>query len=378
MQAPSSLRASLVLFASLTTATASFAQPASAQLVSPVVGADRKVTFRLRAPNAKEVKVDGDWTAKPVAMTKDDKGVWSLTTAPLEPNLYGYFFVLDGTNIADPSNTLMRVGTKNIKSQLEVPGETAEYLAIKNVPHGALHDHWYYAEALKTTRRVVVYTPPGYDAAAAKTYPVLYLLHGSGDDETYWSQVGRANFILDNLLATGKAKPALIVMPFGHVSREAGAGRGGKGGGGGPAFMEKDLLENVIPLVEKEYRAQKDANHRAIAGLSMGGNQALTIGLNNLSRFAYVAGFSSGGAGGNAANTYRSLLADPDKSNKEIKLLWIGCGKEDGLFAGNQSFEQLLTKSSIEHEWVATPGYGHVWTLWRIYLRDLLPKLFNE
>ena len=206
---------------------------------------------------------------------------------------------------------------------------------------------------------MIVYTPPGYDAAAAKTYPVLYLLHGSGDDETYWTQVGRANFIMDNLLAANKAKPALIVMPFGHPSREAGAGKAK--GGGGAGFMEKDLLENVIPLVEKEYRVGKDANHRAIAGLSMGGNQALTIGLNNLSRFAYVAGFSFAGAGANAANTFRTVLDDPDKSNKQIKLLWIGCGEEDSLFKGNQGFDQLLTSRNIKHEWVATPRYGHVW-----------------
>ncbi len=230
--------------------------------------------------------------------------------------------------------------------------------------------------ALKTTRRVLVYTPPGYDATANKTYPVLYLLHGSGDDEAYWSQVGRANFIADNLLAAKKARPALIVMPFGHVSRDAGAGKG-KGGGGGAGFMEKDLLENVLPLVEKEYRTGKDANQRAIAGLSMGGGQALTIGLNNRDKFAYVAGFSFAN-NGNSAKTFSSLLADPAKSNKELKLVWLGCGEQDGLFAGNQTFEKLLSSHNINHEWVTTPGYGHVWPLWRYYLRDLLPKLFND
>ncbi len=375
MKSLTRLHLTLALMVFLTLATSAFTQPGGAQTVSPVVATDRKVTFRLRAPNAKDVKVDGDWTKKPVAMAKDDKGIWSLTTEPLESNLYGYFFVVDGVNIADPSNTSMRVGTKNIKSQLDVPGETADFLAVRNVPHGALHEHWYYAEALKTTRRVIVYTPPGYQAG--KDYPVLYLLHGSGDDETYWTQVGRANFIMDNLLAASKVKPALIVMPFGHVSREAGAGRV-KGGGGGPGFMEKDLLENVLPLVESTYRVARDAKHRAIAGLSMGGNQALTIGLNNRSRFAYVAGFSSAGTARKAADTFKSLLADPDKSNKELKLLWIGCGEDDSLFAGNQSFDKLLTSRNIRHEWVATPRYGHVWTLWRVYLRDLLPKLFAE
>ncbi len=351
-------------------------QPAAAQVASPVVSPDRKVTFRLKAPNAKEVKADGDWTKKPVVMAKDDKGIWSLTTEPLEPDLYGYYFIVDGTNIPDPSNTFMRVGTKNIKSQVEVPGEKANFLAIQNVPHGALHEHWYFAPALKTTRRVLVYTPPGYDPASGKTYPVLYLLHGSGDDEAYWTQVGRANFIMDNLLAAKKAKPALIVMPFGHPSREAGAGKAK--GGGGPNFMEKELLENVLPLVEKEYRVGKEANQRAIAGLSMGGGQALTIGLNNPTRFAYVGGFSSGGMGGNSAKTFATFLENPEKSNKQLKLLWIGCGEEDSLFASNSNFEKLLTSRNIRHEWEATPGYGHIYRLWRVYLSDLLPKLFNE
>jgi enterochelin esterase-like enzyme len=352
---------------------ASFPQPAAAQVASPVVSPDRKVTFRLKAPNAKDVKADGDWTKKPVAMAKDDKGIWSLTTEALEPDLYGYFFIVDGTNISDPSNTFMRVGTKNIKSQVEVPGEKANFLAIQNVPHGSLHEHWYFAQELKTTRRVLVYTPPGYDPTANKTYPVLYLLHGSGDDETYWTQVGRANFIMDNLLAAKKAKPALIVMPFGHPSREAGAG---KAKGGGPAFMEKELLENVLPLVEIEYRVGKDANQRAIAGLSMGGGQALTIGLNNPTSFAYVGGFSSGGMGGNSAKTFAAFLENPEKSNKQLKLLWIGCGEEDSLFASNSNFEKLLTSRNIRHEWEATPGYGHIYRLWRVYLRDFLPKLF--
>lgn len=348
-------------------------RPAAAQLAPPVPTAERRITFRLRMPNAKDVKVDGDWTKKPVPMTKDEKGIWSFTTESLAPDLYGYFFIVDGDNIADPSNTFMRVGTKNIKSQIEVPGDKADFLAIQNVPHGAVHEHWYFAPELKATRRILVYTPPGYDAN--KAYPVLYLLHGSGDDESYWVQVGRANFIMDNLLAAKKAKPALIVMPFGHVSREAGAGRAK--GGGGPGFMEKDLFENVIPLVEKEYRVGKDAKDRAITGLSMGGGQALNIGLNNLSRFAYVGGFSSGGLG-KSEKAFASFLADPEKSNKQLKLLWIGCGTEDSLFAGNQNFEKLLASRRIQHEWHPTPAYGHIWRLWRVHLHDFLPKLFDD
>jgi enterochelin esterase-like enzyme len=365
----------LLFLAFLLIAEAAWVQPAAAQTTSPVVGSDRKVTFHFKAPNAKDVKVLGDWDNKRVAMTKDDKGVWSHTTDSLEPNLYGYTFIVDGTDIPDPANPSVRVGIREIESQLFVPGEKSDYLAIRNIPHGALHEHYYFAPALDKLRRIVVYTPPGYDATAAKTYPVLYLLHGSGDDETYWTQAGRANIILDNLLVAGKAKPMLIVMPFGHASRE----KNEKGKGGGTSFMEKDLLENVLPLVEKEYRVAKDANHRAIAGLSMGGNQALTIGLNHLPMFAYIGGFSAGmGKGASAEKTFASLLAEPDKSNRQIKLLWIGCGEKDGLLAANQNFSKLLTSKSIHHEWEATPNYGHVWPLWRVYLRDLLPKLFKD
>jgi enterochelin esterase family protein len=360
-------------------------------IVSPEVHADRTVTFRLLAPNAKDVQVGGEFSAKPLAMTKDEKGVWSITTEPLEPNTYGYNFIMDGLTMPDPNNTHVRVGALWFATQVDVPGEKPAFFAAQDVPHGTLHGHWYYSKALKTVRHVNVYTPPGYSASSDKPYPVLYLLHGMGDDEGFWTQVGYANFIMDNLLAEGKTKPALIVMPFGHASRSirrgpsGPRGTGAPGGGesrGGPVFgvemLENDLLENVIPLVEREYHVGKDSNHHAIAGLSMGGYQALSIGLNNPHYFAYVGAFSSAILNQNLENDFQSILADPEKANKEIKLLWIGCGTDDRLLSGNQKFEELLTSKGIKHQWVTTPGYGHVWTLWRVYLRDLLLKLFNE
>ena len=360
------------------------AQPPANPIISPEVHADRTVTFRLLAPNAKEVQVSGEFTSKPLSMTKDEKGIWSVTTEPLEPNTYGYNFIMDGLTMPDPNNTHVRVGALWFASQVDVPGEKPAFFAAQDVPHGTLHGHWYYSKALKTVRHLNVYTPPGYSASADKPYPVLYLLHGMGDDEGFWTQVGYANFIMDNLLAEGKTKPALIVMPFGHSSRSVRRGPGGPRGPeprGGPMFgvemLENDLLENVIPLVEREYRAGKDSNHRAIAGLSMGGYQALSIGLNNLQHFAYVGAFSSAILNQNLENDFHSILADPEKSNKDLKLLWIGCGTEDKLLSGNQKFNDLLTSKGIKHQWVTTPGYGHVWTLWRVYLRDLLPKLFD-
>jgi enterochelin esterase-like enzyme len=364
-------------------------QPAIS-VVSPEVHSDGTVTFRLLAPNASDVKVNGEFSRDPLSMSMGDNGVWSVTTEPLEPNLYAYSFTVDGMRLTDPRNTNIRTGIWSYESQVEVPGEEAAFLAVRNVPHGTLHQHWYQSAALSAARRVFVYTPPGYEATARKSYPVLFLLHGMGDDEGYWTQVGRANFIMDNLLAAGKTKPAIIVMPFGHSSRtpRRGSGRPQNSDApkiievrGGQRFgvemLETDLLENIIPLVEREYRIDKNPIRRAIAGVSMGGYQALSIGLNNPLQFANIGAFSSGLEHKNYENDFQSVMADPEKANKQLKLLWIGCGGDDRLLAGNKEFEKILTDKNINHEFVVTPGYGHGWALWRLYLRDLLPKLFE-
>jgi enterochelin esterase family protein len=276
------------------------------------------------------------------------------------------------------------------KSQVDVPGEGAEWMAFRDVPHGTLHEHWYVDKDNGTARRVVVYTPPGY-GAGTQGYPVVYLLHGANDFERGWTQAGRANWIMDNLLADGKARPALIVMPFGHpVSGSTGklaearalqasfgvdpAAQGGRGGVGGAGFMEKDLLGNVIPLVEKEYRVIRDANHRAIIGYSMGGGHSSAIGLNHPETFAYVAAMS-----GNAREPALSkLLADPEKANKDYKLIWLGCGTDDSAINGGRALDKALTGKGIRHEWVESPGYRHDYQIWRVYLRDLLPRLFRD
>jgi enterochelin esterase-like enzyme len=205
------------------------------------------------------------------------------------------------------------------------------------------------------------------------------MLHGMGDDEGFWTSVGRANLIMDNLLADGKTKPAIIVMPFGHPSRNIAARRRGAPRGGvmfDVAMLEKDLKENVVPMIEKEYSVNADRNSRAIAGLSMGGYQAMASGLNNLPMFAYAAGFSSALVGAPFDTVVEPFLADPAKANKQLRLLWLGVGGDDGLLAANQKFEQLLSEKGIRHEWTITPGYAHWWTLWRAYLYTLLPLLF--
>ena len=350
-------------------------------VVSPEAGADRTVTFRLLAPNAKEVTVSGEFTRKPIAMEKDEKGVWSTKVGPLKPDVYGYGFKMDGLAMPDPCNTFVRVGSLAFQSQVEVPGEEAAFETLRNVPHGVVHEHWYFSKELNIQRRLLIYTPPGYESATAKSFPVLYLLHGMGDDEGFWIQVGRANLIMDNLLAESKAKPAIIVMPFGHSSRNIGMRRGAAGARPGGMFdvpmLETDLKTNIIPLVEKEYRVIKDRNSRAIAGLSMGGYQAMAIGLNNLPMFAYVGGFSSALVGPSFDTVVQPFLANPEQANKQLKLFWLGVGADDGLMAANQKFEQLLVSKGIKHEWTVTPGYAHWWTLWRVYLKTLLTLMFE-
>jgi enterochelin esterase family protein len=366
---------------------------------SPEVSDDHRVTFRLQAPNAKSVLVTGDFTGKTIEMTKDADGVWSFTTEPLKPSSYQYWFVMDGLMLPDPLNTYVRPASGVYKSQVEVPGEGTEFMAFRDVPHGVLNEHWYINRENGTARRVVIYTPPGY-GASDKTYPVLYLLHGANDFERGWTQTGRANWIMDNLIADGKTVPAIIVMPFGHEvsgstgklpevkavqemlgvkpagapAAAPGAPGGGPGGRGGVGYMERDLLGNVIPLVEKEYRVIKDPNHRAIVGYSMGAGHSSTIGLNHPEVFAYV-GIFSGAAGENAIG---KALADPAKTNKDYKLIWVGCGTDDTLINNCRTFDRLLTERKITHEYTESPGYRHDYQIWRIYLHTVLPKLFRD
>jgi enterochelin esterase-like enzyme len=382
MRFPANLSGWIVCFAVfLGSALPANAQPAaSSPVVSPDVGADRKVTFRLRSPNVKDVKISGDFTPKDVAMTADAQGVWSYTTSPLEPGFYGYYFKVDGVRIPDPGNLLITSGAQYLKSYFEVNGDKPGFWSVRDVPHGTLHENTYKSPTLGTIRRMVVYTPPGYQASSDKTYPVVYLYHGSGDNETMWSRAGRANYIMDNLLAEGKTKPALLVMPYGHSSVPPGP----EGGTGGKelyevSIIERDLIDNVIPLIEREYRVGKQAKDRAITGISMGGYQSLTIGLNNPTVIGHVAGFGAGFRNNqNLDANFKALLANKDVAQKELKLVSIMIGAADGAVAANRRVDALLTKSGITHELIETQGGGHSWLTWRGHLRDLLPKLFKK
>jgi enterochelin esterase-like enzyme len=351
-----------------------YAQP----VISPEVQADGRVTFRLQAPNAKEVQLRCEGVS-PSAMQKDERGVWTFSTPPLEPDIYAYTFRVDGLPLIDPHNPLLKYNLLNTESQVAVSGAKPQVWEISDVPRGTLHRHFYKSAVAGDERDFIVYTPPGYDASAAQRYPVLYLLHGYSDDPTAWSAVGRANVILDNLIAGGRAKPMVIVMPLGYGTMDvvrAGWSRvrdrdlWQRNADG----FAKALLDEVMPQVEKAYRVSTDRQSRAIAGLSMGGTESLTVGLNHLDRFAWVGAFSSGGLNTNFAAQFPGLDA---KANDSLRLLWIACGKEDGLLKPNQQFCDWLRSKNITFTWVESPG-GHSFRVWRRYLAEFAPLLFKE
>ena len=354
------------------------AQQPPAPIVSPEVHPDRSVTFRFRDPNAKEVMLNLEG-AKPQPMQKDDQGVWSITTAPLEPDYYGYSFVADGVNLVDPSNSLMKTNLLFQSNMVHVPGATPEVWDTTDVPHGVVHHYFYHSAVVGDDRDYFVYTPPGYDPTSDKRYPVLYLLHGYSDGADGWTAVGRANFILDNLIVQGKAKPMIVVMPLGYGAPEI--LRRGFGAFREPSLprrnMEKfgeALLTEVMPQVEQNYHVLAGRNSRAIAGLSMGGAESLYVGLNHLDHFAWVGSFSAGGL----ADDYNAEFASLDsKANDQLHVLWIACGTEDHLIEPNRKFRDWLTSKGVKHTDIETPGM-HTWMVWRRNLANFAPLLFQS
>jgi len=358
-------------------ASAAFAQTPPAPLVSPEVHSDSRVTFRFRAPNAKEVALSMEGTSKDLTMQKDEQGVWSVTTEPLTPDFYGYAFVADGVHLIDPSNPLMKPNLLNTTSQVHVPGPDLPW-EVGEVPHGEVHHHFYKSAVVGDQRDFYVYTPPGYDARGKQTYPVLYLLHGFSDDASGWTAVGRAHVILDNLIAQGKAKPMLVVMPLGYGAPEI--LRGGFGAFRDTELRDRNyarfseaLLREVLPRVESAYLVNKDRNSRAIAGLSMGGSESLLTGLNHLAEFAWIGAFSSGGLPEEFEKDFPGLDA---KANQELKLLWIACGVDDRLIDLNRKLRAWLEASGIRKVDVETPG-AHTWMVWRRNLATFTGLLFR-
>jgi enterochelin esterase-like enzyme len=351
---------------------------APAPLISPEVHSDHSVTFRFHDPNAMEVFLAREG-AERVPMQKDEGGVWSVTTDPLEPDLYGYSFVADGVGLIDPANSLMKPNLLSTQSEVHVPGPASLPWEINDVPHGIIHHHFYHSAVVGDDRDFYVYTPPGYDPQAKKLYPVFYLLHGYSDDASGWTAVGRTNVIFDNLIAQGKVRPMIVVMPLGYGAPEI--LHRGFAAFRDPKLIQMNmekfrdaLLTEVIPQVERAYHASSDRNSRAIAGLSMGGAESLFTGLNALDHFAWIGAFSSGGLGEDYQAEFPGL---DSKANAQLHLLWIACGTEDGLIKPNRKFREWLDSKNVRHTNIETPGM-HTWMVWRRNLAQFAPLLFQK
>ncbi|HKD08873.1 MAG TPA: alpha/beta hydrolase-fold protein [Bryobacteraceae bacterium] len=358
-------------------------------LKSPEVLPDHRVVFRIYAPKATDVSVGGDWIAQGRGsggkLTKDDTGVFSITVGPLVPDFYSYSFNVDGVKTLDPKNAMIKQGETSLDNMFEVPGDEAAYEDNKPVPHGEIHIDWYQSNVLDRQRCMHVYTPPGYESSKAK-YPVFYLLHGGGDEDSGWSTIGRAGFIMDNLLAAKKAKPMIVVMPNGSMPRPdfvPGAPQTPEMQAAQRAAQQKfvsELLDNVIPYVEKNYRVLATRENRAIAGLSMGAGQTLAVAPAHLDKFAWI-GVWSGGVNAPATDDFlarnASFFESPEKTNKQVKLLWIAAGSNDTLAGpGTKHLAEILDQKGIRHEFHESEG-GHTWINWRHYLNDYAQLLFQ-
>ena len=374
----------VTLLTILTVTCTALAQPRGQRgprVISPEVASDRHVTFRILAPKAEEVLLSGSdipGVGRGATMTKDPNGVWEVTLGPIQSGAYRYNFNVDGVSVIDPRNPTTSESNMNTWSLVYVPG--ADFMDTKDVPHGAVAEITYYSKSLKRFRRMHVYTPPGYQSGTGK-YPIFYLLHGASDCDDSWTSVGRAGFILDNLIAAKKAKPMVVAMPAGHTSAF-------RFGGPRPTVDEfaQDFLNDLKPYVEKHYRVYTDRRHRAMAGLSMGGGQTLNIAFPHLEDFAYIGVFSSGifslGRRGQQNESQPSWeeqhkdVLDNAELKKGLKLVWFATGREDFLIETSRKTVELLKKHGFDVVFKETDG-AHTWINWRNYLNEFAPQLFQ-
>jgi enterochelin esterase-like enzyme len=351
----------------------------------PRVHADGRATFRLRAPDAQKVQVFTNYglgSGGPWGMKRGDDGVWSLTSPPIVPGFHYYELIVDGVRMNDPGSDTF-FGTGKPTSGIEVPQSGVDFFHVKDVPHGEVRSRWYKSAVTGQTRRIMVYTPPGYDADVEKRYPVLYLQHGSGEDETGWSRQGHMNFILDNLIAAGQAQPIIVVMEKGYAQRAgqqpapAGPGRGRFDFSAFGDVVVKDL----VPLIDATYRTKADRQHRAIVGLSMGAAQAMQIGLTNLDTFSAVGAFSGAGRGVDRMTAYGGVFADPAKFDERVSLLYLHSGDvglDEGIHRSTKALYESLKSAGVKNVvFRDAPGLAHEWQTWRLALQDLAPRLFQ-
>ena len=344
-------------------------------VISPQVNADNTVTFRFLAPMSNEVKLSVQSEKGHLPMTKDTMGIWSVTVGPVKPDIYPYHFVVDGISVADPRNSNIFPNEGFQSSLVEISGKSDLIHSVQNVPHGTLSYRYYEAKELGT-RPVIVYTPPGYEKDLKTKYPVLYLLHGTTDTEETWSKVGRANIILDNLIAQQKAKPMIIVMPYGRAYPAISKSSGSLRNWDNLQEFKKDFLNNLLPFVEQNFRVKSDKDSRAIAGFSGGGGETLYIGLNNTNLFSWICGFAPGMLKEEFDRNNAAAFSNPSGINQSLKLFWIGVGKEDGLYPVISEYLQVLDEKKIKHETMISDG-GHTWMNCKLYLSTIAQKLFQ-
>jgi enterochelin esterase-like enzyme len=366
-----------------------------ANILSPEVLGNGSITFRLFAPMATEVLIQGNWPGgRGLAMTKDDSGVWSVTTSSLQPELLAYTFSVDGVRTLDPRNyNVIRDGVGFMNTVL-VPGDFSAMMQPQRVPHGTIRAMWFQSTEMKAARRMFVYTPPGYEESTEK-YPVLYLLHGSGGDEDAWPTMGIANIIMDNVIAQGKAKPMIVVMPNAYANEMAsldlagprawappGVGSGGSVGGPPPMDNEKAIIDDIIPFVEKNFRTLPGRENRALAGLSMGSGITLTVGVKRLDVFASLGLLSAGAFRDTTAGlkvlekSNPKFVSDPLGTAKQLRLLFFSCGTEDPRMEGMANVAELLNASKIPTVLKRYPG-EHEWKVWRHSLVDMAQLLWR-
>jgi enterochelin esterase-like enzyme len=358
----------------------------------PRVDSAGRAEFRFKAPDATAVKLNF-WSGPKLDMAKQADGFWTVTTPPLVPGFHYYTIVVDGAEVSDPSSHAFYGGGKDA-SGIEIPEAGSTYYLPQDVPHGEVREIWYHSDVTGTWRHALVYTPPGYDEQTKVRYPVLYLQHGAGEDETGWTKQGHANFILDNLIAAGKAKPMMIVMANGNARRAGSAPPAPGARFGSPEMMkamhemmtafEDDETKVLIPYIDAHFRTIPDREHRAMAGLSMGGMQTFQVTFDHLELFSYIGGFSGAAMafGGQPFDTKTALngeLADPAAFAKKVHLLWIGVGTDEPamMHTGIMNLHNALTEAHVQHIFYESPGTSHEWQTWRRDLKDFAPRLFQ-
>jgi enterochelin esterase-like enzyme len=348
----------------------------------PCILSDNRVLFRVTAPNAAKVQVN---IGKLYDMQKDEKGVWTVTTDPQDPGFHYYTLVIDGFAFADPASESF-YGTGKMSSAVDIPEAGADFYIIKDVPHGDLRAKNYFSKTMNTWRNVNIYTPPGYDQDVRKTYPVLYIQHGGGEDERGWAVQGKTNIILDNLIASGKAVPMIVVIANGNVTVPAAAGGGGGYNDAAMNAFKEEVVGSVMPFVEKNYRVKPGVANRAISGLSMGGGQAFYTGLRNTNTFSHVGVFSTGLFGGinRQANApafdpeaaIPGLISNPKSFNDKLKVFYISVGEQDPRIDATKKLIETFKSKGLNVQFASFPG-GHEWQVWRKSLHDFAQKLFR-